>query len=178
MRRLLLVVLALQSLTGCVAQDDRRIDEHLMAALGQARALHHLADVHMAQGEPDKALEAVRRILEIDFPAGAPERDDVVADACGRIAKIQLGMGALGDAATTVEQALAQSRRDTFYTASLHMIDGEIHETRATQARTGHDEETARTEGRQAIQAYEDSIAINQRVMDRIAREERQEEPR
>ena len=156
-------------LPGCIEEEPQPIDEHLMAALGQARALHHLADVQLAEGETDQAIAALERVIAIEFPVESPERDDVVVDAYGRIAKVQLGAGRIDDAMRSVERGLREGReRDTFYVAALHMIVGEIHEAKATQAREGGDEATARTEGRSAIDAYERSIAVNQKVLDRL----------
>jgi tetratricopeptide (TPR) repeat protein len=176
--RAILVTGVLALLAGCVQEaEERRIDEHLMAALGQARALHHLADVHLAEGDPAKAEEAVERIFDVEFPAGAPERDDVVVDAYGRLAKIQLAQDRLDEAAATLQKGVGSVRRDTFYTASLHLIEGEIHEARSKKAREAGDEPSARAEARRAIEAYEESIAINERVMERIAREEKQDDP-
>ncbi|MBI2898251.1 MAG: hypothetical protein HYY06_32170 [Deltaproteobacteria bacterium] len=176
MRAIVLACL-LSLLAGCAEQgEERRIDEHLMAALGQARALHHLADVHLAEGDTARAEDAVERILEVDFPAGAPERDDVVVDAYGRLAKIRLGQDRLDEAAATLQKGYGLGRRDTFYTASLHLIEGEIHEARSKKAREAGDEPVTRAEARRAIEAYEESIAINERVMERIAREEKEDD--
>lgn len=175
--RALAIGLFLVGLAGCAQErEERLIDEHLMAALAQARALHHLADVHLEEGDPAKAEEAIGRIFEVDFPRGAPERDDVVVDAYGRLAKIQLAGDRLDEAAATLRKGHAESRRDTFYTASLNLIEGEIHEARSKKAREAGDEPAARSEARLAIESYEQSIAINERVMERIAREREAEE--
>lgn len=158
--------------SGCITEEPQPIDEHLMAALGQARALHHVADVQLAEGDTAGALEALERVVQIEFPEGAPERDDVVVDAYGRMAKIQLGGGHIDEAMAIVEKGLREGReRDTFYVAALHMIVGEIHEARAAAAREANDTATARSAAREAIEAYERSIAVNQRVLDRLLAE-------
>lgn len=160
------------ALTACIDQEPQPIDEHLMASLGQARALHHVADVQLAEGQVDEAIVALERVIAVDFPQGAPERDDVVVDAYGRIAKIQIGAERLDDAMRSVEKGLREGReRETFYVAALHTIVGEIHEARAHEAREANDAETARAEGRSAIEAYERSIAVNQKVLDRLLEE-------
>ena len=152
---LVLALLGALALGGCLTEEPQPIDEHLMAALGQARALHHLADVQLAEGDTAAAIEALERVVTVEFPEGAPERDDVVVDAYGRIAKLQLGGGHLDEAMRAVEKGLREGReRDTFYVAALHMIVGEIHEARATQAREANDEQTARSAAREAIEAY------------------------
>jgi tetratricopeptide (TPR) repeat protein len=168
----LLVLGASVAPAGCISEEPQPIDEHLMAALGQARALHHLADVQLAEGDTAEALTALERVVAIAFPEGAPERDDVVVDAYGRMAKIQLGAGRLDEAMATVERGLREGReRDTFYVAALHMVVGEIHEARAAAAREASDATTAGSAAREAIEAYERSIAVNQRVLDRLLAE-------
>lgn len=165
-------LLGLLALGACITEEPQPIDEHLMAALGQARALHHLADVQLAEGDATQAIAALERVAAIDFPEGAPERDDVVVDAYGRIAKVQLGAGHVDEAMSAVEKGLREGReRDTFYVAALHMIVGEIHEARAATAREASDDATARAEAREAIEAYERSIAVNQKVLDRLLAE-------
>lgn len=175
LRCLALALLALAAAlapAGCITEEPQPIDEHLMAALGQARALHHLADVQLAEGDTAEALAALERVVAIEFPEGAPERDDVVVDAYGRMAKIQLGAGRLDDAMATVEKGLREGReRETFYVAALHMVVGEIHEGRAAAAREANDTATARSAAREAIEAYERSIAVNQKVLDRLLAE-------
>lgn len=160
------------ALSACIQEEPQPIDEHLMAALGQARALHHVADIQLEEGETDQAIASLERVVAIEFPEGAPERDDIVVDAYGRIAKIQLGADRLDDAMRSVEKGLREGReRETFYVAALHTIVGEIHEARANQARDASDAATARTEARSAIEAYERSIAVNQKVLDRLLEE-------
>ena len=170
--RMILALSALAAVCACLPEEPQPIDEHLMAALGQARALHHLAAVQHEEGETDQAIASLERVTTIEFPGGAPERDDVVVDAYGRIAKVHLGAGRVDEAMAAVEAGLREGRdRDTFYVAALHMIVGEIHEARASRARDGGDATTARTEARSAIEAYERSIAVNQKVLDRLLAE-------
>lgn len=172
MKRRRLPLLVLMFASGCITEEPQPIDEHLMAALGQARALHHVADVQLAEGDTEGALAALERVTEVDFPPGAPERDDVVVDAYGRMSKLLIGAGKLDEAMAMVEKGLREGReRETFYVAALHMIVGEIHEARAAAAREAGDAATARSAAREAIEAYERSIAVNQKVLDRLLAE-------
>ena len=57
------------------------IDEQLMIPLAQAKNFHHKAKVYMSDGNLGEATAAVRQILSLRFPPGAPEADDVRNDA-------------------------------------------------------------------------------------------------
>ncbi|HUJ58560.1 MAG TPA: hypothetical protein VLX92_08710, partial [Kofleriaceae bacterium] len=57
------------------------IDQDLMIALSQAKNFHHKAKVYMSDGNVPAAIASVREILSLKFPPGAPEADDVRADA-------------------------------------------------------------------------------------------------
>lgn len=150
--------------------DDPALDEALLSALAQAKNLHHQADVYLADGNPEKAIDAVARILHIPFPDGAPEGEDTRLDARARLAKLHLGLGRLDEARRIVEEGLAAASRESFFSANLYTVSGEIHEARA-KALEATDPAAAREARRQAIEAFERSIEINRRVQERIRRE-------
>lgn len=151
-----------------VAEPSDVIDEELMVALAQAKNFHRKAKVYMSDGNVAAATAAVRQILSLRFPAGAPEAEDVRLDARALLAKLLLGQGQLDEAARTVSEGLAQSTRDSFFVANLHTVQGEIHEARAAQLDAGHDPARAAAERRAAIAAYDRSIQINEALQKRL----------
>jgi hypothetical protein len=167
----LLALLACGACFGACAQASgdgsearRAIDTRLLAALGIAQGLQHEADVLEARGEHAAAREKIDAVLAIDFPR-VPEREDVRLDALGRLAELHLAAHDDASAEREVARGLAESTRDSYFRARLHLVLGRIHEARAASARTQGDEARAREEGRRAIEAYDQGIAINRRVL-------------
>ncbi|MBK9031370.1 MAG: hypothetical protein IPL61_08535 [Myxococcales bacterium] len=183
---LLAALLAL--LGACTSSDDGRatgrvtrvtapedaIDERLMLALSQAKNFHHKAKVYMSDGKPELAIAAVRGVLAVEFPAGAPEADDVRADARALLAKLLLARGEADAAMSELDAGLASATRESFFVANLYTVRGEVLEAQAAKldgSTTPDDVTRARELRRQAIVAYDKSIAINaalqQRLMER-----------
>lgn len=178
-----LVVVALLALAACEASDDGRapappagrvtqvtqpedgIDQPLMIALSQAKNFHHKAKVYMSDGKPDLAIAAVRGVLAVTFPAGAPEAEDVRADARALLAKLLLAQGQPDAAMSEIDAGLAAATRESFFVANLYTVRGEILEAQAAKldGATAPDDVTRSRElKRQAIVAYDKSIAINE----------------
>ena len=59
-----------------------------MIALSKAKNFHHKAKVYMSDGNIAEAIASVREILSLQFPAGAPEAEDVRNDARALLAKL------------------------------------------------------------------------------------------
>lgn len=144
------------------------IDQELMIALAQAKNYHHKAKVYMSDGNLADATASVRQILSLRFPAGAPEAEDVRADARALLAKLLIGQGQLEEAMRTVSEGLAQASRESFFVANLHTVQGEIHEARAVQLDAAGDKARAADEKRAAIAAYDRSIQINAALQKRL----------
>ena len=104
-------------------------------------------------------------MLEIPFPADAPEREDVRLDAHGRIAELELARGDEGSAERAVTRGLSEVTRTSYFEARLYAVRGKIHQARARRLRASGDAERARAESHRAIQAFERSIEINERVL-------------
>ncbi|HET7501908.1 MAG TPA: hypothetical protein VFK02_12915, partial [Kofleriaceae bacterium] len=139
-----------------VADPGDVIDQELMVALGQAKNFHHKAKVYMADGNLGAATGAVRQILSLPFPRGAPEADDVRNDARALLAKLQMSQGQLDEAARTIDEGLAQSQRESFFVANLYTVQGEIHEARAAlDAGDPGKAAAARDERHAAIESYD-----------------------
>jgi hypothetical protein len=154
------------------ADGPELIGQDLLVALAQAKNFHHKAKVFMSDGNLPAATAAVRQILSLAFPHGAPEADDVRNDARALLAKLLISQGQLDDAARTVAEGLAQSQRDSFFVANLYTVQGEIHEARAA-ALTASDASSpaARDERHAAIESYDRSIQINERLQKALMEE-------
>jgi hypothetical protein len=164
-------VFMLGACSGTRDPERRPLSQPLLAALAQARAYHHIADLRLADGAPDEAAVALARILEIHFPAGAPEGEDALLDARARLAKLHLAAGRADEARRIVDAGLAAATRESFFVANLHAVSGELHEARA---RDSVDDTAARAERRAAIAEFERSIQINERIQKQLLEENRQ----
>jgi tetratricopeptide (TPR) repeat protein len=151
------------------------IDEDLMIALGQAKNHHRKARVYMAEGNVGAAIAAVRQVLSLQFPRTAPEADDVRNDARALLAKLLVSQGQLDEAARTIDEGLAQSKRDSFFVANLYTVQGEIHEARAARFDAAGEpgKASAVDERRAAIDSYDKSIQINERLQKKKMLEDR-----
>ncbi len=149
------------------------IDEQLMVALAQAKNFHHKAKVYMTDGNLDEAIRAVRQILELAFPAGAPEAEDVRLDARARLAKLLILRGGLEEAMSVVDGGFAASSRPSFFTANLHTVKGEIYDAMAAIADDGSDagKATAISLRKAAIVELDRSIQINDKIQRQLLEE-------
>lgn len=146
-----------------------RLTQELMLALAQAKNFHHRAKVYMSDGDLPAAMASVRSILSLRFPAGAPEAEDVRADARALLAKLMIGRGELEQAEQVIAEGLAEATRDSFFVANLYTVRGELFETMAEAA-------LARSDGpakaaqlrRRAIEAFDRSISINRAIQERL----------
>jgi predicted negative regulator of RcsB-dependent stress response len=137
-----------------LAEPSDAIDQELMVALGQAKNFHHKAKLFMADGKTDDAIAAVRQILSLPFPKGAPEAEDVRNDARAMLAKLLVGKAELAAALQIVDEGIAQSQRESFFVANLHTVKGEILEAQGQAAN--------------AIMEYDRSIKINEALQKRL----------
>jgi hypothetical protein len=136
------------------------IDQNLMIALSKAKNFHHKAKVYMSDGNLAEAIASVREILSLEFPAGAPEAEDVRNDARALLAKLLLGQGQPGsidEAMRVVTEGIAQSQRKSFFVANLYTVKGEILEARAAQQQPDEAKQTKH----EAIEAYDTSNQID-----------------
>ena len=141
------------------AEPADAIDQNLMIALSKAKNFHHKAKVYMSDGNVAAAIASVREILSLQFPAGAPEAEDVRNDARALLAKLLLGQGQLDEAMSVVTEGIAGSQRKSFFVANLYTVKGEIHEARAAQF--ADDKVKATAEKHAAIEAYDASNTID-----------------
>ena len=151
---------------GCAEQQGARApSQQLLSAIGTAQALQHESDEREAQEDLPGAIEAARRVLDVPFPVGAAEREDVRLDAFGRIAELELARHDLDAATARATSGLSEATRDSYFRARLHVVLGRIHQERAARLRDGGDADGARNESEAAIGELEQSIAINRIVL-------------
>jgi tetratricopeptide (TPR) repeat protein len=152
----------------CPCPEGKVLDQELLVRLASARALHHQADLHLQQGEVEEAIAAVRRILELDLDAKWPEAEEARLDARARLAKLLLGQGKEAEALQVVKEGIERARRESFYLSNLHSVRGEILEARAKRIDKEGDRPGAKQVAREAIEAFEHSIAINKRLQQEL----------
>lgn len=160
---------------------EDQIDEPLMLALAIAKNFHHEAKVYMADGKPDDAIAAVQKILAIEFPAGAPEGEDVRLDAHAMLAKLYIGQTKLDDAMKVADAGIAAATRDSFFLANLHTVRGEILQAQALALDATGTTDTIKQQvtalRRQAIEAFDRSnsivIPLQERLYQQIKDERR-----
>jgi tetratricopeptide (TPR) repeat protein len=179
------VVIAAGAATSCSSGDDdgrksvtripepddvpeSKISESLMLALGQAKNFHHKANVYLQDGNVDAAIAAVREILSIEWPAGAPEAQDVMFDARARLGKLLLGAGQYEEALRVVDEGIASATRDSYFLANLYTVRGEILEAAAPNET---DPEAAKKMRHDAIEALDRSTAMQLAIQRQLAKE-------
>ncbi len=146
------------------------VSEELLLSLHNARNLHHIADVHVANGKLDKASAAVRRILSLQMPAypeDAEEAEVVKLDARARLAKLLVLRGKLDDAMKVLDVGIAAARRESFFLANVYTVKGEVFEAMAALARDG-DPDRFKNLSRDAVKAYARSITINETLQKKL----------
>lgn len=151
------------------------LSEELMLALSLAKNYHHKADVLAQEARFDESAEALRQILAVRFPAGAPEAEDVRLDARARLAKLLAGQGRIDEAVRVVEEGLAGAPRRSFFLANLYTVKGEVHEAQAAaldQRGTDQARSAARAVRRAAIAAFDESIRINRALQEALLHED------
>jgi tetratricopeptide (TPR) repeat protein len=154
-----------------VAEPTEAIDQKLMVALSRAKNFHHIAKVYMSDGNLKEATAAVREILSLEFPANAPEAEDVRNDARALLAKLLVGQGQVEDAMRIVQEGIAQSQRQSFFVANLYTVKGEIHEARAALLDGAGDAASkakAIDEKHAAIEAFSKSNEIDEVIQKKL----------
>jgi tetratricopeptide (TPR) repeat protein len=151
-------------------QPGPELSQELMLGLALAKNYHHKADVYLKEARVEQAVEAVRQILTIKFPAGSAEGEDVQLDARARLAKLLVARGDLDEAMAVADQGIGPVERQSFFLANLHAVRGEVLEARAAQVED-RDKAAATAARRQAIESYDRAIAIEKALIDQLAGE-------
>lgn len=148
-----------------ITQPGDALSEELMLALSMAKNLHHKADVYLAEMRSDEAVKALKEILEIRFPEGAAEAEDVTLDARARLSKLLASQGKLDQALTVADDGIGAAKRRSFFLANLHAVRGEVLEGRAVQIEDKQPDE-AKALRRDAIKSLDEAIQIEKVLLD------------
>ena len=148
-----------------ITQPGDALSEELMLALSMAKNLHHKADVYLAEMRSDEAVKALKEILEIRFPEGAAEAEDVTLDARARLSKLLASQGSLDQALTVADDGIKAAKRRSFFLANLHAVRGEVLEGRAVQIEDKQPDQ-ARALRRDAIKSLDEAIEIEKVLLD------------
>lgn len=169
------------------------VDPALLAFLSRARAAHHLADLLEDQGRPERAITELEGILAGPAPAAPalPEVQEVHADTHARLADLKSQQGEFEAAEKHLDAGLTLAPEVTYLRGHLFEVRGLLEERRAKAADlaakeieervgTGPASEADRTavEGlrtlaraarTRAVQAFETTMEIQARVIERTA---------
>ena len=148
-----------------ITQPGDALSEELMLALSMAKNLHHKADVYLAEMRSDEAVKALKEILDIRFPEGAAEAEDVTLDARARLSKLLASQGSLDQALTVADDGIKAAKRRSFFLANLHAVRGEVLEGRAVQIEDKQPDE-AKALRRDAIKSLDEAIQIEKVLLD------------
>lgn len=167
----LAVGLALGLGSGCSRDESSRSDDLMLVQLAEARAWQRRADLHLADGDLASAIADVQEVLNIHFPTGSAEGEDVLLDAYARLARLYLSQAGAGLATSPAaseeaeQRALAQvesgrrlTSRESFFRAHLESVAADVYEARAKRLTDAAAQKQARKE---AIAALERAIAID-----------------
>lgn len=157
--------------TSALATPPNALSEALLISLGQAQNFHSKADVLVDSGELTQALTTLEMILQIPFPSGAPEGQDVIADTRARMATLRIELGKLDQALQLVDEGIAQSERQSFYLANLHTVRGQVLQAMAKSSAEefGDDAPTVRELRIEAIKAFDLSIQISEALLNTLS---------
>jgi tetratricopeptide (TPR) repeat protein len=176
-RALLLIVLSLASVLGCAEKsadtcgdtDAAPVDPTLLAFLSRARAAHHLADQHEQDENLEAAITPLEKLIAGPVPGGstpAPEAREVLADTRARLADFESRRGRFDEAAAHVDRGLEQAREVTYFRGHLFEVRGLVEERRAKQLRERGDSAAAEAAKKRALDAFEQSMEIQGKVID------------
>ncbi|MFO0557142.1 MAG: hypothetical protein U0269_03930 [Polyangiales bacterium] len=142
------------------------LDEATMALLSAARALHHEADVYESSNDYVAAQRTVQRVLALRAPSAIREVEDVRVDAFGRVAELALRNNEAQTALDRVDEGLREARRESVLKARLLLVRGRALRALGEQAQSAGQADVAAARRREAIEALEQSIRMNERVLD------------
>jgi hypothetical protein len=148
------------------------VDPVLMAFLSRARTAHHLADGFEESHQLERAVDALRKVVEGPVPPGkepAPEVREVLADTHARLADLASQLGRFDDAARHVDDGLADVPQAGYFRGHLFEVRGLLEERRAKTLRSAGNEQAAAQAEQRAVEASETSMAILAEVVKNAA---------
>ncbi len=136
-----------------------------LATVGIAQALLHETDVLEGLGDRSTAIQRAERVLTLELAPSDPLREPLRLDAYGRLAELELGSGALDRADLAIERGLSEVTLRSYFEARLYIVRGRVLEARASAHREAGETALADAELRAALEAHEQSIAINEGLL-------------
>ena len=155
----------------CLPAGRQPLDQALLSRLSTARSYHHQVDILLRQGQRPSAIDRLKQLLASGLSDDWSETREVRIDNTARLAQLLLAeQGDGGEALVWVDSELAKPHPQSFYLANLHAVRGDILEARAKRIDKMGDKVEAKRWARQAIAAFERSIAINKSLQARLKR--------
>lgn len=153
-----------------IADATAPVDPALLAFLSRSKAAHHIADQYEQDGELQKAIEPLQRLVDGPAPgpkgaAAAPEVREVLADTLARLADLESQLGRYEPAAANVVKGLELARETTYFRGHLFEVRGHVEERRAKQLRDQGDSPGADAAKKRALEAFEQAMSIQEEVI-------------
>ncbi len=152
------------------AGDERPVDQGLVAYLSLARALHHEADLAESRNDGKAALAALTRLLDSKVPGTYTEVREVRSDTLARVAELTLQDGAFDAAAAFLERGLQEVPEENYYRGRLFEVSGLLLEAQSKLLQQQGKLPEAEAKAREAVQRLEQTIRIQQGVIERATR--------
>jgi tetratricopeptide (TPR) repeat protein len=149
----------------CVCEQSPAVDAPLMAFLSKARAAHHQADLREQAGDTKGAIGALE---QVDSTAALGERAEVrevQSDTLARLSDLRGQQGDHDAAERDIRKGIELSPKGSYFEGHLYEMRGVNEERRAKARVEAGDEPGAQAARRQAFQAFERAIEIQDGVI-------------
>ncbi|MET0793384.1 MAG: hypothetical protein ABW061_17820 [Polyangiaceae bacterium] len=148
------------------------VDPPLLAFLSRARAAHHLADDHEAEGDLTAALSPLADLVAGPLPRAvgpelAPEVREVLADTRARLADLRSRQGAFEPALADIRAGLELVREPNYFKGHLLETEGLVEERHA-KAVESSDPAAAAALRKRAIGLLEQAMAVQSEVIQAV----------
>lgn len=153
----LILVLGVGAPLGCGSAMTPEREPHNAQALDllrRAKALYQEAETARARGDIEGCVARLEQVAKLPFPADAPEREDVVVDALSEVSRVRLAARQPDAAVAAARRAIGRATRSSYFLGLAYLRLGD-----ALRAQ-GHE--------RDAVDALEKSISVNDQVMARL----------
>jgi tetratricopeptide (TPR) repeat protein len=162
------------------------VDPTLLAFLSKARAAHHEADlVEQGEGEGQgqdrpRAIRVLSQLVQGPQPGGAspsPEVAEVIADTRARLADLRSSDGDFDAAIRDVDEGLRLAQTNTHFRGHLFEVRGVVQERRSKALAEKGDAAGAEKAKKDALDAFEKAIEIQDDVIARALEQKGAEPP-
>jgi tetratricopeptide (TPR) repeat protein len=145
------------------------VDPALLAFLSKARAAHHAADLAEDAKDDERALAVLDELARGPVPGSGrppPEAAEVIADTRARLADLRSRQGAFDAALADVAAGLALAVAPTHFRGHLFEVKGIVKERAIEALKAKGDAPGAERARVEAIDAFNEAIEIQNRVID------------